>query len=233
MCPHGYYTLLRESRDPRYLRLRLVQYAKQQGVKPAARAFDVQPRIVRKWCDRYDGTLASLQDQSRAPKHRPNKTAPRAETARAGGQVAAQEVPDQTLPESEIQNPTKLLGLPTVQYTARDVSTGALFLGYADEVALTYADVRTAKTPRGVPTQDSAPSSWRPWRLGGYLPILPERQRQRVHRQLAGHTRQRLHASRPGRRQHPPHHCYSAKRCVARARRDSTASRPTSKPSTA
>ena len=76
MCPHGYYTLLRESKDPRYLRLRLVQYAKQQGVKPAARAFDVQPRIVRKWCDRYDGTLASLQDQSRAPKHQPNRTPP-------------------------------------------------------------------------------------------------------------------------------------------------------------
>jgi hypothetical protein len=52
MCPHGYYTLLRESEDPRHLQLRMVQHAKRHGVKPAARAFGVQPRIVRKWLGR-------------------------------------------------------------------------------------------------------------------------------------------------------------------------------------
>jgi len=73
MCPHGYYTLMRESKDPRYLRLRLVQQAKRIGIKPTARLFAVTPNTVRKWLARYDGTLGSLQDRSRAPKHRPRK----------------------------------------------------------------------------------------------------------------------------------------------------------------
>jgi hypothetical protein len=39
MCPHGYYTLMRESKDPRYVRLRVVQSARRRGVKPTARPF--------------------------------------------------------------------------------------------------------------------------------------------------------------------------------------------------
>jgi len=63
MCPHGYYTLLRESKDPRYLRLRMIQHAKREGIKPTARLLDVQPRIVRKWLGRYGGTLVqALRD---------------------------------------------------------------------------------------------------------------------------------------------------------------------------
>ena len=50
------------------------------------------------------------------------------------------------LPEYWLQ--AKMLGLPTIQYTARDVSAGALSFGYADELALTYAEVTTAKTPK-------------------------------------------------------------------------------------
>ena len=35
----------------------------------------------------------------------------------------------------------KKFKLPKIQYTARDVSTGALFLGYADEISLNYASL--------------------------------------------------------------------------------------------
>jgi transposase len=79
MCPHGYYTLMRESKDPPQLRLRMVQAAKRLGAKPAARLFATSPKTVRKWRERFDGTLASLRDQSRAPIHRPRKVSPQAE----------------------------------------------------------------------------------------------------------------------------------------------------------
>lgn len=68
MCPNPYYTLMRESKDIRYLRLRMVQSAQKSGVKPTANLFGTTPKTVRKWLRRYDGTLASLQDHSRAPK---------------------------------------------------------------------------------------------------------------------------------------------------------------------
>ena len=45
MCPHGYCTLLRESKDPRYLRLRMVQHAKREGVdriEEALRRFQIR-----------------------------------------------------------------------------------------------------------------------------------------------------------------------------------------------
>jgi hypothetical protein len=69
MCPHGYYTLVRESKEPAYLRLRLGQQAKRSGVKAAARLLATTPKTVRKWRARFDGTLASLTDRSRAPLH--------------------------------------------------------------------------------------------------------------------------------------------------------------------
>jgi transposase InsO family protein len=59
------------------VRLKMVQYAEKHGVKPAARAFGCQPRIVRKWLKRwYEGLFsrASLLDRSRAPKTCPHKT---------------------------------------------------------------------------------------------------------------------------------------------------------------
>ena len=79
MCPHGYYTLMRESKDPPQLRLRMVQAAKRIGVKPAARLFATTVKTIRTWRDRFDGTLASLQDRSRAPIRRPRKVSAQAE----------------------------------------------------------------------------------------------------------------------------------------------------------
>jgi hypothetical protein len=39
MCPLAYYTVLRQSKGPTYLRLEMVRYAREQGIKPAARYF--------------------------------------------------------------------------------------------------------------------------------------------------------------------------------------------------
>lgn len=67
-----YQSLMRNSKDPKYLRLRLVQYAQEHGVKPAARQFRTTPKIVRKWLRRWQPqNLASLAVLSRAPKHHP------------------------------------------------------------------------------------------------------------------------------------------------------------------
>ena len=73
MCPYDYYTEMREASDPKHLRLRMVRLAKERGVKTAARKFHATPKTVRKWRRRYDGTLESLDDHSRAPKRRPRQ----------------------------------------------------------------------------------------------------------------------------------------------------------------
>jgi transposase len=70
MCPLAYYTVLRQSKEPTYLRLEMVRYAREQGIKPAARYFHTTVRTVRKWLRRWQpGSLAGLQDRSRAPLH--------------------------------------------------------------------------------------------------------------------------------------------------------------------
>ena len=49
MCPYDYYTEMRHAIDPKHLRLRLVRYAQEHGVKPAAQAFGSTPKTVCKW----------------------------------------------------------------------------------------------------------------------------------------------------------------------------------------
>jgi transposase len=199
MCPYTYYTAMRDSKDPRHLRLRMVLSAKEHGVKPTAQAFHTTPKTVRTWRDRFDGTLASLADRSRAPHHSPRQLAadhearivhlkrrlpawsarrlkrdfdlPYAEktirrvcrdhglnrryrrrkhqTKRCLREVKKrwrflQQITVDTKDLSDI--PEYWIGLksrrlPRYQYTARDVSTGLLFLGFADELALSYADL--------------------------------------------------------------------------------------------
>lgn len=199
MCPHGYYTLVRESKEPTYLRLRMVQEAGHSGVKTAAKSFATTPKTVRKWRGRFDGTLASLRDRSRAPLHSPNKVSPQAEEeiVRAKRRLpvwSAQRLKrDMQLPYSvkvirrvlkerglvrkwrrkkhevkrclravkrlwplwkQISIDTKDLcdlpeywlqaqrrGLPRYQYTAREVSCGPLFLGFSNELSITYAEL--------------------------------------------------------------------------------------------
>src|SRR5205809_973567 len=71
--PYSYYTVMRQSQDPKVLRLRMALYARDHGVKPAARAFKTSVKTVRKWLSRFDGKIASLEEKSRAPKRRPRK----------------------------------------------------------------------------------------------------------------------------------------------------------------
>ncbi len=199
MCPYPYFTVMRESKDRRFLRLRMVQHAQVQGVKPAARAFHVSPKTVRKWLGRFDGTMASLDDHSRAPRRQPRKlpasvdakvvelktrlpgwsakrlkrdfdlpwsvkairrivkehNLPRAyrrkkhQTKHCLREVkkawrAFQQIDIDTKDLCDIPNywdQMQALALPRYQYTARDVSTGLLFLGYANELSLSYADL--------------------------------------------------------------------------------------------
>ena len=93
MCPLGYYTVLRQSKEPTYLRLEMVRYARAQGIKPAARYFHTTVRTVRKWLRRWQpGSLLGLHDRSRAPLH-----------------PAADHGPT-TFPSSRVEAPIALLG---------------------------------------------------------------------------------------------------------------------------
>ena len=77
MCPTPYYELMRNSKDPRYLRLKIAQYAQAHGNKPAARAFGTTVKTVRKWRRRYEmNGYAGLFEQSRAPKKPARKIPP-------------------------------------------------------------------------------------------------------------------------------------------------------------
>ncbi len=70
MCPIPYYEMIRQRNRPEYWRLRVVQVAREEGIKPAARIFGV---TVRKWVRRFDGSRANLRDRSRAPHRRPRR----------------------------------------------------------------------------------------------------------------------------------------------------------------
>ena len=64
------------------LRLRIVQYAAEHGIKPTARAFGCEVKTVRKWFRRWNdghGKREALADRSRAPKTCPHKTPPHVE----------------------------------------------------------------------------------------------------------------------------------------------------------
>ena len=53
MCPLRYYPMLRQSKEPTYLRFELVRYARTHGIKPAARQFSTTVKTVRKWLRRW------------------------------------------------------------------------------------------------------------------------------------------------------------------------------------
>ena len=78
--PAPYYQLIREMKDAYNHRLRLVDYARQQGIKAAARLFQTTVPTVRKWLRRYrQHGPAGLQEHSRAPHRQPHKTGPEVE----------------------------------------------------------------------------------------------------------------------------------------------------------
>jgi transposase len=70
MCPLGSYTMLRQSKDRTYLRFEMVRYAREHGLKAAARHFSTTVKTVRKWFRRWQpASLQGLSDRSRAPLH--------------------------------------------------------------------------------------------------------------------------------------------------------------------
>lgn len=72
MYPLRYYLMLRRTTEPTYLRFELVRYAREHGIKAAARQFSTTPKTVRKWLRRWGpGSLRGLEDRSRAPLNPP------------------------------------------------------------------------------------------------------------------------------------------------------------------
>jgi transposase len=188
------------------LRLKLVQYARAQGNKPAAREFGCDIKTVRLWRKRYeaDRSRSSLMDRSHAPKSCPHKTSPQMEThvvqcrkqapclgARrlkqsydlAPGHNAIsrilrqrgltekrkkkyekkrdmREIKAQYQFAQQIQIDVKYLtdipyylaqllankSLPKFEYTARDVRTGAVWLGFAN----TYSEAHSVAFVRNL-----------------------------------------------------------------------------------
>jgi transposase len=64
--------MLRRTKGPTYLRFELVRFAREHGIKPAARQFSTTPKTVRKWLRRWEpGSLRGLEDRSRAPLNPP------------------------------------------------------------------------------------------------------------------------------------------------------------------
>src|SRR5258707_4068009 len=75
-----YFDLVREMRDPYNHRLRLVQFARQHGIKPTARHFATTVPTVRKWLRRFrQHGPSGLREHSRAHRHCPHKTPPEIE----------------------------------------------------------------------------------------------------------------------------------------------------------
>jgi transposase len=76
----AYFVLIREMRDAYNHRLRLVESARQRGIKPTARLFQTTPPTVRKWLRRFQQQgPRGLVELSRAPHHHPNQTSPEIE----------------------------------------------------------------------------------------------------------------------------------------------------------
>jgi transposase len=199
MCPYQYYTLMRQSKDPKILRLKIIQYAHSHSIKDAARCFRTSIKTVRKWFRRFDGTLASLTDHSRAPHHRPRKLDSHSEqqiiafekqlprfsakrlkyefnlpwSQKAIRRVCKEHFPARKYRRKKHQTKCCLRQVkkqwrflqqitidtkdlcdipeywpalksgksPAWQYTARDVTTGLLFLGFAAERSLPCANI--------------------------------------------------------------------------------------------
>ena len=75
MATARYFDLVREMKDAYNHRLRLVQSARQIGIKPTARLFSATVPTVRKWLRRFQQQgPAGLLEHSRAPHYQPRRT---------------------------------------------------------------------------------------------------------------------------------------------------------------
>ena len=198
MRPYKYYSIMRESKDPRLLRYRMVLSAEKYGIKQTVVDFKAARNTVRKWYRRWlkDG-YKGLEEISRRPHNSPNATseeyreqlvALKKKYKRVGAETIKhieklpqscktirkiwreenvpsrkrrkKHVTKQNLREikkkfalfQQVVEDTKVLydipeywlqmkqkNLFRVQYTARDVTSGLMYLGFADEASLTYS----------------------------------------------------------------------------------------------
>ena len=68
MCPYPWYQVMRLSKDKKQQRYQMVTYAKEHGVKPAARRYATSPKTVRKWLLRFiEGGYQALDDLPKTP----------------------------------------------------------------------------------------------------------------------------------------------------------------------
>ncbi len=204
--PAPYYDLVREMRDAYNHRLRLVESARQGGIKPTARLFATTVPTVRKWLRRYQQLGPSgLLEQSRAPRRQPRKTPPQVEqqvvelrqqlptfgarrlirefalplshraleriwrshglmkkrrrkyqrkqdlaevkaTWRLFQQISADTKDLDDIPHYWPQ--AQRLGLPVIQYTAREVPSGLLFWSFAERRSAAASAVFAARIQR-------------------------------------------------------------------------------------
>jgi len=72
-----YYDMTRTKDHKFFLRLQVAHYAREHGVRAAARTFECSRNTVRTWLRRYEqGGRSALKEQSRAPHSCPHKTSP-------------------------------------------------------------------------------------------------------------------------------------------------------------
>jgi transposase len=73
----SYYELYRTSKNPVPYREKMIRYAREHGIKPAARMFQTTPKTVRKWLHRFEEEKKpGLQDRSKRPRTSPNQIKP-------------------------------------------------------------------------------------------------------------------------------------------------------------
>ena len=68
-----YYPTVPKSTNKIQVRLQMVKCAIEFGISEAARQFDTTRKTVRKWQNRFDKSLGSLKDHSKAPRRIPHK----------------------------------------------------------------------------------------------------------------------------------------------------------------
>jgi hypothetical protein len=110
-----YFDLVREMKNAYNHRLRLVESAKQRGIKPTARLFVTTVPTVRKWLRRFQQQDLAHIKASWALFQ----------------QISADTKDLDDIPRYWLQ--AQRLLLPVIQYTARDVRSGLLFWAFAQQ----------------------------------------------------------------------------------------------------
>jgi hypothetical protein len=63
MCSCKYYDIMRKSKDKKFIRYQMVNHAKEYGIKPAARVFNINVKAVQKRPRRWkSGTMEGLEE---------------------------------------------------------------------------------------------------------------------------------------------------------------------------